>query len=208
MFKSTFKFYRQRWNKVNRKDPRQVLKFFLDHKDLTISELFQITGLSDYTIHVFKKKCKIARYKTIETSDKFHIFTVRGPTQAKIPDPPVEYNKQWILDKYREGYSVKAIAKACNRSYITISMIVNKAGLTRGRVSSPYRNKQWLEEQVTKNRKSAFDISKIAGVTSRTVDRWLSRFQIVTEYYDNPKEFIKTTGKSINKASDNIPRIV
>lgn len=202
MTPKALEFYRNRWLKVNRKKPHEVLKFFLDYADLTKDELFTVTGMSDFTISMFKKACKTCRRNTIELSNGLHVFKALGfKRPTRVPDPPSKFSYAWVKDMARQGYSVKSIARVCGKKHPEIAAIIRHYKLSNYKPNNnPFRNKEWLTKELVYNNKSIREVAQEAGVERYTIRRWMSRFSITPEFMSVKNVMAKTTGNSVGKA--------
>lgn len=111
-------------------------------------------------------------------------------------------DKEWLKDKYSK-MTAQEIAKKYDYNISSVYRYLNKFDLIQ-KDQKPYKNKEWLKEQlVTKNR-TTHDVAVECGINVRSLSDWIKRFNIDISFkYDKPyhhKEWLEEQLKQNNNS--------
>jgi hypothetical protein len=168
---------RQEFAAVDVADPASLRQWFSKHHYLAPNDHARIAGVCLKTIQRWQDIAGMPRARR------------RRPPGWRRPRPvlvaPADWGKgTWLEDRYAEGYGIRVIARAVNRSYTATRRQLRRRGVvfypTREAVRSrhPCCNRGWLLEHYVVERLSLTHCARLAGASTYTLTSWLHIFEI------------------------------
>jgi len=120
-------------------------------------------------------------------------------------------DKDWLYHQYWElGKSTRQIAKEFGYGINTIRRWMDKFGIPRRsvdegiqqRFKAPYRNRDWLYNELIIKGKSRIQVARELGVNRETIDKWAKKFEIgyPEKLYQN-KEWLEEQYVKLGKST-------
>ena len=177
----------------------ELTQFFLDNKKLTAAELALLLDISVSKIHVLKKQCGVSKPDPFaHCKDK-----LKYPKRIEVEpvtDPEIWDNKEWFEQELKK-YGSKVIARRINRTALYVEKKIKEYKIDKKTLKkfrqSDCKDPEWLafhyydrknylkwckKNKVKPIKKGGLglnqtDCSKLAGVTQRTILKWLVKFK-------------------------------
>lgn len=173
----------------NDNDRRQ---FIIRHPELTEDDLCDIMQCGPRYVRRIKKRLGVQCITIVEVGreilfNKKEFYCDTKPNKVSLIDEddiPDELTDEWIIEKYKQGYSIRTLARSLNKSTETIHRFLMRRRIrTRSikestRVEHPCNNKKWLVEHHTNRQLTVTQCAELAGVDSRTLRKWLQNYGI------------------------------
>ena len=87
-------------------------------------------------------------------------------------------DRNWLYNEYVvKGRTLSSIARQFGVSREAVSFVSRKRGLKeeRNKIHKPYMNREWLENEYVRKRRTQDDIAKECGVSRGIIGKWVRK---------------------------------
>lgn len=170
--------YRTKFANVDRNNHTSLRTWFESHPYLTVNDMARIAGVCHRTINKWRRLAGYVPQKQIKQP--------KPPTVKKqqMQDVPATITTEWLIAKYRDGYSIPQLAVAAGKTTTAIVARFKRKKIKLRNPKEAWKSSNkcctlaWCFEHYVQKRMSQSACAKLAGVSRSTFSTWLDKFKI------------------------------
>jgi hypothetical protein len=170
---SEYSRLRKQFERVNKKDPASLRKWFESHSYLSVADHAMVIGMSTASV---RKLRKLAGIEGNRPKTKKRPISIK----QEIGEVPANWRtKEWLTEN-TQRYGVKAVQRAVGISHVLIHRILRKLGVPKfgNKSKNPNCTKAWCHKHYVELGLTERQCAKLAGISNSKFSDWLVKFNI------------------------------